>query len=105
MSTFADLSRPLTLLRQLAAEHPDLPAPHIDVSSIFPKQVEFSFHNSLSDFEAWRAALHIDPQCIEHHLQGGDTTICLKVSAEFGDARIRLVGYGQNLALLRPVAA
>lgn len=104
MTAFADLSRPLALLRLLAADHPDLPAPDVQVSPIYPERLVLSVHDSLGSFEAWREALGIDPDTIERKLQSSDTTVVLKASTTIADASVELVGYGPNVALLAAVA-
>ncbi|MGW1160428.1 hypothetical protein ACWD48_19850 [Streptomyces sp. NPDC002519] len=104
MTTIADLSRPMTLLRLLAVDHPDLPAPHANVSPHRPDVLQLSVHNDLSAFEAWREALDVDPEAVRHNLQSGDTTVVLSAFAEIADAKVELVGYSQNMALLAAVA-
>lgn len=105
MTSFADLFRPLALLRLLAADHPDLPAPDVHVSRLYPEQLVLSVHDSFGTFEAWREALGIDPDTIERKLQGSDTKAVLRASATIADASVELVGYGPNVALLAAVAA
>lgn len=95
----ADLSRPLALLRLLAADHPNLPAPHISVSAHEPHVLEFSIHNNLGAFEAWREALGIDPNTVRRNLQSGDTTMLLTACADIADARVQLTGYASNVLL------
>ncbi|WP_445402737.1 hypothetical protein ACSMX9_14610 [Streptomyces sp. LE64] len=99
--TMADLSAPLRVLRLLAAEHPDLPAPCMRVSTVFPDLLDLSFHPSLDEeghgafgvFEAWREALGIDPGSVVHGVQGGGLTLVLSVQTVFMGARLRLAGY------------
>ncbi|KOX32941.1 hypothetical protein ADL07_11900 [Streptomyces sp. NRRL F-4707] len=93
------MSRPLALLRLLATDHPNLPAPNVSVSPHYPGVLEFSIHGDLAAFEAWREALGIDPAAVRRNLQSGDTTMVLSASAEVADARVRLVGYSPNLLL------
>ncbi|MFF3928167.1 hypothetical protein [Streptomyces hirsutus] len=95
----ADLSRPLALLRLLTADHPDLPAVDIHVSSHYPNALEFAIHNDLGAFEAWREALGIDPAAVRRNLQSGDMTMVLSATAEIADATVRIVGYSPNRAL------
>jgi hypothetical protein len=94
----------MALLRLLAADHPNLPAPHIGISSHYPGQLEFSIHRDLGAFEAWREALGIDPAAVRRDLQSGDTTMVLTAVAEIADAKVVLVGYARNLSLLAEVA-
>jgi hypothetical protein len=105
VTTFADLSRPLALLRMLAVDHPQLPAPNVDVSPIYPNYLTLSVHDDLAGFEAWREALSIDPDMVRHNTQSGGTTLVLKGSATIADAEVQLIGYAPNLALVVSAAA
>ncbi|MFI1166494.1 hypothetical protein ACH4UM_23560 [Streptomyces sp. NPDC020801] len=100
MTTFADLSRPLALLRLLSADHPQLPAPHVGVSPHHPHYLTLSVHGDLGGFEAWREALGIDPGEVRHNTQSGGTTLVLTGTATIADAHVELVGYAPNLALV-----
>ncbi|MFI5548840.1 hypothetical protein [Streptomyces sp. NPDC051738] len=92
--TLDDLSMPLRALRLLAADFGHLPAPMLDVSTIFPDRLRLSFHYGLADFEAWREALGIAPDAVEHGTQGPDDgTRVLKASAEYAGAVLELVAY------------
>ncbi|MFE4671041.1 hypothetical protein [Streptomyces sp. NPDC056723] len=105
MTTFADLSHPLALLRLLAADHPNLPAVDVHISRHSPDRLTLEVHGSLSTFEAWREALNIDPAAIRRNLQSADTTMVLSGFGTLADCNIQLVGYSSNLALLTAVAA
>lgn len=105
MTTFADLSRPLALLRLLAADHPNLPAPHVGVSPHHPHSLALSVHGDLGGFEAWREALGIDPDAVRHNTQSGGTTLVLSAFATVADAHVELVGYAPNLALVAAAVA
>lgn len=105
MTTFADLSRPMALLRLLAADHPALPAIDVQVSPIYPDRLRLSVHGDLGAFEAWREALGIDPEAVRHNLQSGDTTLVLAASTVIADAHVDLTGYSTNLALLAKAVA
>ncbi|MEV5944494.1 hypothetical protein [Streptomyces sp. NPDC051994] len=94
-----DLSRPLAVLKELAAEFPLLPAPTIAVTTIYPNRLEMSFHDNFGDFEAWREALGIDPASVRHNLQSGDTTCVLHGTAVRDDVTVELIAYGPNVAL------
>ena len=100
MTTFADLSSPMALMRLLAVDHPDLPAPHVGVSPHFPHRLTLSVHGDLRGFEAWREALGIDPGEVRHNTQSGGTTVVLTGSTTVADAHVELVGYAPNLALV-----
>ncbi|MBD0743494.1 hypothetical protein [Streptomyces sp. CBMA152] len=95
-----ELSRPTDVLQQLIVEFPLLPAGHVAINSIYPEQIELSFHNDFGDFEAWRAALDIAPATVRHHLMSGDTTLVLRGTAVRDGITVELVAYGPNQALL-----
>lgn len=105
MTTFADLSRPMALMRLLAADHPNLPAPHVGMSPHRPDCLALAVHGDLGKFEAWREALGIDPLAVRRNTQSGDTTLVLTGFATIADARVELVGYAPNLALVVEAAA
>ncbi len=105
MRTIADLSRPMALLRLLALDHPNLPAPHVGISPHFPHYLTLSVHNGLDGFEAWREALGIAPDEVRHDTQSGGTTLVLTGSATIADAHVELVGYAPNLALVTTAVA
>lgn len=105
MTTFADLSRPMALLRMLAVDHPNLPAPHVGVSPHHPHSLALSVHGDLGAFEAWREALDIDPNEVRRNTQSADTTLVLSASATVADARVELIGYAPNLALVAAAVA
>ncbi|MFD6551283.1 hypothetical protein [Streptomyces sp. NPDC058398] len=105
MTTFADLARPLALLRLLAADHPDLPAPNVGISPYYPGRLTLSVHGDLGGFEAWREALGIDPNAVHHGTQSGDTTLVLTGSTAIADTHVELIGYAPNLALITAAVA
>lgn len=105
MTTFADLSRPMALMRLLAADHPNLPAPHLGISPHHPDCLALSVHGGLDKFEAWREALGIDPLAVRRNTQSGGTTLVLSGFAEIADARVELVGYAPNLTLVAEAVA
>lgn len=105
MTTFADLSRPLALLRLLSADHPDSTAPHVGMSPHHPHCLTLSVHGDLGGFEAWREALDIAPEAVRHNTQSGGTTLVLTGSATIADAHVELVGYAPNLALVAAAVA
>lgn len=100
MTTCADLSSPLTLMRLLVADHPNLPAPHVGVSPHYPHRLTLSVHGDLAGIEAWREALGVDPDEVRRNTQSGGTTMILTGSATIADAHVELIGYAPNLALV-----
>lgn len=105
MTTFADLSRPMALMRLLAADHPDLPAPHVGVSPHFPHTLTLAVHGDLGRFEAWREALGIAPEAVRRNTQSGGTTVVLSAAATIADAHVQLTGYAPNLAFIAEAVA
>ncbi|MGA5319816.1 hypothetical protein ACPCIU_05185 [Streptomyces seoulensis] len=96
--TLEDLSVPLRSLRLLAVDFPDLPGPVVDVSSIFPDRLSLSLHDGqggFASFEAWRAALGIDPAAVDFHVQCDSRTGVMQAQTVYGGAHIELTGYMQ----------
>ncbi len=101
----ADLTVPVTALIALEAKFPHLPAPCVNVTTIFPDRLELSFHyDDFAAFEAWREALNMLPTDVEHHVQGSGTTAVRSVHGRFAGARVRLVGYSP-IPAMEPVAS
>ncbi|MEU8994098.1 hypothetical protein AB0C95_04625 [Streptomyces caniferus] len=92
------LAAPLLLLRLFTAEYPHLPAPCLDVSTVYPDLLTLSFHNDLGGFEAWRDALGIAAGSVSHHVQGDGRTQVLEAKADCAGARLHLVGYAKTPA-------
>lgn len=93
--TLDDLSAPLRALRLLATDFGHLPAPAVRVTTVYPDQLELSFHRDLADFEAWRDALDVAPDAVSYDTQGdGGRTCVLHVGIEYAGAELELVGYG-----------
>jgi hypothetical protein len=95
----------MALMRLLAADYPTLSAPHIGVSPHHPDSLALSVHGDLGAFEAWREALGIDPDTVRRNTQSADTTLVLSGSTIIADARVQLIGYAPNLALVAVAAA
>jgi hypothetical protein len=95
----------MALMRLLAADHPNLPAPHVGVSPHHPHTLALSVHGDLGNFEAWREALGIDPNAVRRNTQSGGTTLVLSAAATVADAHVELVGYAPNLALVAEAVA
>ncbi|MFE0651758.1 hypothetical protein ACFVZH_24530 [Streptomyces sp. NPDC059534] len=102
--TLADLSAPLLALRLLAAEFGHMPAPTVEVSTIYPERLELTFHDDFAAFEAWREALSIAPESVVHRVQVGGQTGVLRVHATFAGAEVMLTGYAKVPAAV-PVLA
>ncbi|BDH16220.1 hypothetical protein [Streptomyces hygroscopicus] len=93
--TLSALNAPLLLLRMFTAEYPHLPAPCLDVSTVYPDLLRLSFHDDLASFEAWREALGIAAESVCHHVQGDGRTRVLKAEADYAGAWLHLVGYAK----------
>ncbi|GAA5613566.1 hypothetical protein CP981_16615 [Streptomyces platensis] len=91
--TLSALNAPLLLLRMFSAEYPHLPAPCLEVSTVYPDLLTLSFHDDLAGFEAWRDALGIAVESVSHHVQGDGRTRVLEARADYAGARLHLVGY------------
>ncbi|QJT03177.1 hypothetical protein G9272_25240 [Streptomyces asoensis] len=92
--TLDGLAAPLRVLRLLTVDFGHLPAPQIDVSTVYPDQLGLRFHDDLSAFEAWRDALGIVPDSVVYREQGAGRTRVLKASTEYAGAVLELTGYG-----------
>ncbi|MFI2257509.1 hypothetical protein [Streptomyces tubercidicus] len=89
------MGAPLLVLRMFSAEYAHLPAPCLDVSTVYPDLLTLSFHNDLAGFEAWRDALGIAAESVGHHVQCDGRTQVLEAEADYAGARLRLVGYAK----------
>ncbi|WP_329559833.1 hypothetical protein OG711_25310 [Streptomyces uncialis] len=109
MSTLADLSAPLRALRLICADHPDLPAPNLDVCPIYPERLHLSFHSmsdtvpSLAAFEVWRAALGVPDSTVDGHFQSDGRTWVLKARGEYAGATVELTAYADVPPVPAPV--
>ncbi|MEW2114563.1 hypothetical protein AB0945_05115 [Streptomyces sp. NPDC005474] len=84
----------LRALRVLAVDFGHLPAPDVDVSTFCPDRLRLRFHDNMSAFEAWRAALGVDPDTVVYSEQSAGLTRVLKTTADFAGAVLELTGYG-----------
>lgn len=96
--TFDALAVPLRALRLLAIDFPHLPAPTLDVSTIFPNRLGLSLHgtaqgHSFAAFEQWRHALNIAPAAVDFHVQSNGRTAVLETRGTYGGADFELVAY------------
>ncbi|MGW5613185.1 hypothetical protein [Streptomyces sp. NPDC003877] len=95
--TLDDLTVPLGALRLLAVDFPDLPAPSVDVSPIYPEWLRLAFHStsgeSLAAFEQWRTALRIGPDAVDYDVQSDGFTRVLRAEGQFAGAVVVLIAY------------
>ncbi|MFE2474277.1 hypothetical protein [Streptomyces mirabilis] len=99
--TLDGLTVPMRALRALAVDFPDLPAPTLEISTIWPKRLELSLHNGLGLFETWRVALGIAPDDVQFREQSDGRTWVLLASGEFAGAELKLIAYGDSPDSLR----
>ncbi|MFJ7042302.1 hypothetical protein ACIQVC_02700 [Streptomyces sp. NPDC101112] len=92
--TLDDLAAPLRALRLLAVDFGHLPAPDVQVSTIYPDRLELTFHRNLPDFETWREALGVAPDAVVYREQSDGRTRVLKASADYAGTTLELTGYG-----------
>ncbi|MFF4347876.1 hypothetical protein [Streptomyces sp. NPDC001530] len=93
-----DLAVPLRALRLLVADFGHLPAPSVEVSTIYPDRLKLTFFDNLSGFEAWRDALGIAPDAVDYREQSDGRTRVLKATADHAGSGLDLVGYGDITA-------
>ncbi|WCD99487.1 hypothetical protein PGH47_29010 [Streptomyces sp. HUAS 31] len=96
--TLDDLAAPLSVLRLLAVDFGHLPAPTVNVTPIYPDQLELALHSDLTDFEAWREALGVAPDNVDYHVQGDGRTGVLRSTFTYAGVELELVGYGDVAA-------
>ncbi|WP_255949372.1 hypothetical protein [Streptomyces odontomachi] len=83
----------LSALRLLTADFGHLPAPTLDVSTVFPNRLRLAFHDGLSGFEAWREALEVPGDDVLYSEQEDGRTRVLKARVAFAGADLELIGY------------
>ncbi|MEQ4197498.1 hypothetical protein [Streptomyces sp. YIM 103828] len=91
MNTLASLNRRLTVLADLIARHPELPAPNVEICSVLTDRITISFHESPGAFRQWLTALGI----ALHAVQGGAgaTTAWLTALYEVDGITLKLTSY------------
>ena len=103
--TLDNLTLPLRALRVLAADFGHLPAPTVDVTTVYPDRLRLCFHDDLSAFEVWRDALGIDPDSVDYREQSAGQTRVLKAFVDLAGAELELTGYGDVHAVAEAGAA
>lgn len=91
------LSPALTALRLLAVDFPEMPAPAMRISPIYPTLLELALHENLGAFEPWRNALRISRQDIDFHTQSDGRAWVLCATTDYAGARVKLIAYGTVL--------
>ncbi|MFE9064897.1 hypothetical protein [Streptomyces violaceusniger] len=93
--TLASQRKALDAAATIARVFPHLPAAVVQVSNIYPGQLDISVHDSLAAYEAWRAALGILPEWVDHGSQPGSTVLTAK--GRFAGVEVKLIGYAPEL--------
>ncbi|WP_326729317.1 hypothetical protein [Streptomyces phaeochromogenes] len=96
--TLDDLAVPLRALRLLATDFGHLPAPSVQVSTVYPERLELAFHDDLPGFEMWREALGIVPDAVTYREQGDGRTRVLRASVDHAGAVVRLTAFADIVA-------
>ncbi|MFC8200299.1 hypothetical protein ACFUTV_33645 [Streptomyces sp. NPDC057298] len=91
--TLDDVAVPLRALRLLATDFGHLPAPSVQVSTIYPERLELTFYDDLPGFETWREALGIAPDTVTYREQSDGRTRVLRTSVDHAGAVLRLTAY------------
>ncbi|MFD3512570.1 hypothetical protein [Streptomyces sp. NPDC058657] len=91
----AAVAAPLRALNVLAAQYPNLPAGDIEITEIYPDRLKMAFHDALGAFEAWRDALEIAPEDVDHGTQSGGSMLRLTASISYAGAEVQLVGFAE----------
>lgn len=60
MNNIDTLTRRLTVLGDLVARHPRLPAPHVEIGQVFTDRIALRFHDQPDAFRQWVRALGVD---------------------------------------------
>ncbi|MFF8694978.1 hypothetical protein ACF08W_22540 [Streptomyces sp. NPDC015144] len=94
--TMSRLSAAVTVLASLTETFSGLPALSPAVAVHCPDRLTLTAYDSLSKFEAWRAALGIDPAEVSMDAEGGvGPLMWLETSTVIKGVTVRLVGFGQ----------
>ncbi len=99
--TLQGLNAPLRAMRMVLVEYPELPAPTVHLSPIFPDRLELSLHNDFVSFEPWRRALGIAPDDVHFRSQSAGDTWVLLASAGYAGITVRLVAYADAFFVSR----
>ncbi|MEU6001881.1 hypothetical protein ABZ837_29200 [Streptomyces sp. NPDC047197] len=100
--TLNGLAPALTALRLLAVDFPEMPAPTVRVTPIYPTLLELALHDDLGAFEPWRIALGIAREDIDFRAQDDGRTWVLRATTDYAGARVKLIAFGD--VLRRPLA-
>lgn len=90
-TSFRELSAPVAALALLMAGHPELPAPDIQVTPIYPDWLRLAFHGE--PFDVWLKALGISPDSVAVSTQAEGATRVRKAETRYGGAEIELTEY------------
>lgn len=87
-----ELSAPIAALALLIANR-DLPAPSIDISTVFPDRLRLDFHDDPEGFEAWLSALGVDPSTVTGSTSGSSETQVRRATTTYAGADIQLTSF------------
>ncbi|WDV31663.1 hypothetical protein OIM90_11115 [Streptomyces sp. AD16] len=91
MNTLATLTPRLAVLAGLVERHPELPAPNVEICSVFTDRITMAFHDRPGAFRQWLTALGIAQHTVEGRA-GGNTT-WLTVLHEVDGITLKLTSY------------
>ncbi|MCX5462266.1 hypothetical protein ACFY8E_21930 [Streptomyces albidoflavus] len=91
MNTLASLNRRLGALADLVAQHPELPAPNVEICSVITDRITISFHESPGAFRQWLTALGIALHTVEGG--AGATSAWLTALHEVDGVTLKLTSY------------
>ncbi|WP_405184868.1 hypothetical protein [Streptomyces albidoflavus] len=91
MNTLDTLHRRLGALADLVAQHPELPAPNVEICSVITEQITMAFHESPGAFRQWLTALGIALHTVEGG--AGATSAWLTALHEVDGITLKLTSY------------
>ncbi|MFB7917853.1 hypothetical protein [Streptomyces sp. NPDC056061] len=93
MSALIDTTAALRVLTGLAAAHPDLPAPTMQISGTEPSAIHLGFHDAPGSLYLWLDALGITAKGAESHVSADSSLCWLIVRHEIDGVRLDLTSY------------
>lgn len=95
--TLADQLAALEALVVIGRTFAHMPAVTINLSPIYPDQIDLSIHDDIDAFEQWRAALGIAVEDVDYCQRPGRSHMHLKAKTTFARVTVELVGYAPAL--------
>ncbi|NEC14502.1 hypothetical protein G3I34_19990 [Streptomyces sp. SID8014] len=90
-NTLASLNRRFEVLADLGTQHPELPAPNVEICSVITDRITLAFHESPGAFRQWLTALGIALHTVEGG--AGATTAWLTALHEVDGVTLKLTSY------------